>query len=82
MGTHGSPLTSVLEAPAKWIRSARSPADLPKDLKTLSTYPTTLEDFGRPYPDLGKSLMLGVQGKQLDHGLAPPIGLRITGYSL
>jgi hypothetical protein len=51
MGTHGSPPTKVLEVPVKWIRPARSPADLQVGPETLSTTPVTLEDLGRPYPD-------------------------------
>jgi hypothetical protein len=37
MGTYGSPPTRVSEVPVKWIRPARSPADLQVGPETLST---------------------------------------------
>jgi hypothetical protein len=51
MGTHGSPPNRILEAPVRWTRPARSPADLQVGPETLSTTPVTQEDLGRPYPD-------------------------------
>jgi hypothetical protein len=82
MGTHGSPPTRVPEVSAKWTRPTRSPADLQVGPKTLSTTPTTLEDSRRPYPDSGGSVGLGAQGELLDHGLTPPVGLQIAGFTL
>jgi hypothetical protein len=61
MGTHGSPLTRILEVPDKWTRPARSPADLQVDLETLSTILSTLEDLRRPYPDRGRLARLAGQ---------------------
>jgi hypothetical protein len=55
MGTHGSPLTRVLEVSVKWIRRVISPADLQVGPETLSTTLTTLEDSRRPYPNPGGS---------------------------
>jgi hypothetical protein len=46
MGTHGSPRTSVPEVPTKWVRPARSTADLQVAPKTLFASPATLEDWG------------------------------------
>jgi hypothetical protein len=82
MGTHGSPSTRVPEVPVKWNRPARSPANLQVGPETLSTTPSTLEDFGRPYPDLGGSAGLGAQDELLDRGSVPPLGSQITGFSL
>jgi hypothetical protein len=52
---------STLEVPIKWTRPVRSPTDPQVGPKTLSTTPVTLEDHGRPYPDLGKPAGLVAQ---------------------
>jgi hypothetical protein len=52
MGTHGSPPTRVPEVPVKWIRPARSPADLQVGPETLSTTPATLDDLLQISEDL------------------------------
>jgi hypothetical protein len=42
MGTHGSPLTRVLEVPVKWTQPAGSPVDLQVGPETLSTVPPVI----------------------------------------
>jgi hypothetical protein len=81
MGTHGSPLTRVLEVPAKWNRPVRSPTDLKVDPETLSATLATLEDLGRPYPDPGGPAGLAAQGSPLGRGTAPPVGPQITEFT-
>jgi hypothetical protein len=82
MGTHGSPLTRVLEAPVKWTRLGRSTTDLRVGPMTLSISLATLEEYRRPYPDPEGSTGLGVQGRLPDHGLALPVGPQIARYPL
>jgi hypothetical protein len=75
MGTHGSAPTRVLEVPAMWTRSDRSPTDLQVDPKSLSTTPATLEDLERPYLDPGRPAELVAQVSPLGRGPALPVGL-------
>jgi hypothetical protein len=82
MGTHGSPPTRVLEAPVKWTRPARTLTDLQVGLKTLSTVPVTLEDYGRPHPDRVRRARLAGQASPYIMEAAVPIDSRIAGSSL
>jgi hypothetical protein len=56
----------------------RRPTSGPEDLIHIST---TMDDHGRPYPDPGESVVLGVQDKTPGRGLAPSVGPSITRYS-
>jgi hypothetical protein len=82
MGTHGSPLTRVLEIPIKWTPPTRSPTEVQVRLETLSTTPVTLEDLRRRHPDSGRSARLVAQVSPQDHGAAPPVVPTIAGSSL
>jgi hypothetical protein len=82
MGTHGSPPTRVLEVPVKWTQPVRSPIDLQVDPETLSIIPATLEDPGRPYPDLRGPAGLAAQGSPLGRDTMPPVGPKIKGFTL
>jgi hypothetical protein len=81
-GTHGSPVTRVLEVPTKWTQPVRSPADLRVGPETLSTIPETLEDHIQPHLDSERPTGLVAQVSSLDHGVVPPVGPRIVGSSL
>jgi hypothetical protein len=66
----------------KWTQHVRSPVDLEVDPETLSTIPTTLEDPGQLYLDLGGPAGLAAQGSPLGHGTTPPVGPQIARFTL